>query len=75
MRTSMKTLTNEQLLTNLRDLTRRERRLTLAVIDYLGEVEHRRIHLERGYSAMFYFCTREIGYSESAANRRIRDDG
>ena len=72
MRTSMKTLTNEQLLTNLRELTRRERRLTLAVIDYLGEVEHRRIHLERGYSAMFYFCTREIGYSESAANRRIR---
>ncbi len=72
MRTSMKTLTNEQLLTNLRELARRERRLTLAVIDYLGEVEHRRIHLERGYSAMFYFCTREIGYSESAANRRIR---
>jgi len=65
-------LSDDQLLSQLRDLTRRERTITLVVLLHLNEVEHRRLHLKLGYPSMFAYCTEGLLYSASAASRRIR---
>jgi len=56
---------------------RRERGVTLRILHYLIEIERRKLHLLLGRSSMFDYCTRGLGYSESAAwrcggNRRRR---
>ncbi len=49
-----------------------ERESTLVVLNFLIEIEKRRLYLEDGYSSMFDFCTAAWGYSRSAAWRRIQ---
>jgi hypothetical protein len=39
---------------------------------HLIEVERRRLHLGLGYPSMFEYCLQHLGYSASAAARRIR---
>jgi len=70
-KTSITRLSNGQLLAQTMDLTRRERRLTLFVLDHLIEVERRRLYAGEGYRSMFAYCTECLGYSASAADRRI----
>jgi hypothetical protein len=41
------------------------------VVELLSFVEETRAHLELGYSSLFDYCTKGLGYSESAAYRRI----
>ena len=41
------------------------------LIVFLGEVERRKLYLERAYASMFAFCTEALGLSEGAAYRRI----
>jgi hypothetical protein len=48
----------------------RERKVTLGVLLLLVEMERRRLHRER-YSSLFAYCTDRLGYSRSAAGRRI----
>lgn len=42
------------------------------VIEYLKEIEARKLHLARGYSSMFAFATEFLGYSEAEAHIRIQ---
>jgi 5-methylcytosine-specific restriction endonuclease McrA len=65
-------LSDESLLSRPGELTARERRITLRILDHLNEVERRKLFLKKGFRSMFAYCTRRLGYSESAANRRIR---
>jgi 5-methylcytosine-specific restriction endonuclease McrA len=65
------TLSNSDLLTKTRALVSEERRLTALVLNHLQEVERRRLHLELGFSSLFDFCQRELGYSENEAHSRI----
>ena len=68
----LKNLANEQLILNLKSLVHDERRQVVQILDYLREVEVRGLHLARGYSSMFSFCTECLGYSESEAHIRIQ---
>jgi 5-methylcytosine-specific restriction endonuclease McrA len=72
MSPSLRSLSDHVLLSSIRTLTRRERSLTLNVLLHLIEIERRGLHLELAYKSMFDYCTRELGYSASAASRRIR---
>jgi len=65
-------LSDNALLEKVEELIRRERRITFNVVIHLGEVERRRIYVHEGYASMFDYCTRGLGYSESAAYRRIK---
>ncbi|AKU95728.1 hypothetical protein AKJ09_02392 [Labilithrix luteola] len=65
------TLSNEEILVDLRSFVGAERQSLARVIVYLVEVEERRIHLEVGCSSMFDFCTRRLGFSEREAFRRL----
>jgi hypothetical protein len=65
-------LSDRELLSRVKDLVSRERAVTLEILVHLIEVERRRLHLGLGYASMFDYCTRHLGYSSSAASRRIQ---
>jgi 5-methylcytosine-specific restriction endonuclease McrA len=69
---SLSSLKDNELHASLPELCRREREVTLEILLHLNEVERRKLHLTRGYSSMFVYCTSWLGYSEPAAFRRIR---
>ena len=64
-------LSDRELLRETRNLVRHERHLQGAVIDHLSEIEARGLYLQRGFSGLFDYAVRELGYSDAAAARRI----
>ena len=49
-------LTNEALQRALVALCGHERAVTVRVLDYLSEVERRKLYVELGHSSMFGYC-------------------
>ena len=68
----MKNLSNSALVAKLRELVSRERMLVSEVLQYLREVEERKLFLDFGFSSLFAFCVGELGYSEPEAQLRIQ---
>jgi hypothetical protein len=68
---NFKISSNETLIAELKTLVENERQTLIKIIDCLHEVESRRLHLEMAYPSLFDFCVKELGYSESAAYRRV----
>ena len=64
-------LSDRELLRETSNLVRHERHLQGAIIDHLAEIEARGLHLERGFSSLFDYAVRELGYSDAAAARRV----
>ena len=64
-------LADDALLAQTRQLARIEQQLNVTVIDHLREIEARRLYLRRGFSSLFDYAVRELGYTDSAASRRI----
>jgi hypothetical protein len=69
---SLSMLSDSQLIKRLDALVQKERETTLEVIRHRFEMDRRNLYLCIGYSSLFEFCTRNLGYSESAASRRIK---
>ena len=69
---SLSGLPDQVLLAHTRSLVRHEQALQLAVLDHLREVHARHLHLRLGFSSLFDYAVRELGYSEGAAWRRIK---
>lgn len=67
----MKHLSNDQLILEIKHLVKEETRLTSRILDYLKEVEFRKIYLKMGYPSLFEFCIKELKYSEGSTQRRI----
>ncbi|MBK9292900.1 MAG: HNH endonuclease [Oligoflexia bacterium] len=67
----LNSLDNSKLILELKSLVSEERKLLSSVLDYLLEVQTRRLYLELGFPSLFEFCVKELQYSESAAQRRI----
>ena len=44
----------------------------IEILQHLIETERRRLDLDMGYSSLFDYCVNYLGYSESAAGRRIQ---
>ena len=64
-------LSDRELLRETSKLVRHERHLQGAVIDHLAEIGTRGLYLQRGFSSLFDYAVRELGYSDAAAARRI----
>jgi 5-methylcytosine-specific restriction endonuclease McrA len=62
---------DEELLSGVTKLTGSHRELTALIVAHLAEIEERRLHLLAGFSSMFDFCQRKLGFSEGEAFRRI----
>jgi len=65
-------LSDSQLIEKLHALVEKERETTLEVLRHIIEFDRRKLYLGIGYGSLFEYCTRHLGYSESAAQRRIK---
>ena len=59
------------LILDLKKLVNAERQATASLLFHLREVEKRRLFSTFNCTSMFVYCVRELGYSESAAHRRL----
>lgn len=69
---NLKHLTDKQLLNDLKMLVSSERVFLTQILHHLREVEDRKLFSELGYSSLFEYTQKELGYSEPAAGRRIQ---
>ena len=53
-------------------LVQKERKLNVEILQHLQEIESRKLYLERGFSSLFDYTVKELGYGEGAAYRRIK---
>ncbi len=67
----MSQLSNQELEWNLKDLVIKERKLLHVILEHIKEVDTRRLYLERAYSSLYEYLVKELGYSGSAAMRRL----
>ena len=64
-------LSDAELLVATRRLASQSCAVEADLLVHLGEIDARKLYLERAHSSMFVFCTRELGFSEGAAYNRI----
>ena len=69
---SRERVSDGKLLAQLEALVDRERKTTLEVILHLSEVERRKLYVKLAYASMFEYCVQHLGYSVSAAGRRLQ---
>ena len=70
--TTVSALSDDRLLERTKELSRIEHHLEVVVIDHLREIQKRRLYLRSGFSSLFDYAVRELGYSDAAAWRRIK---
>ncbi len=68
---SVAAMGNDELVEATRELVRRSCAVEAELLLHLGEIDQRRLYLDRAFPSMFAFCTRELGFSEGAAYNRI----
>src|SRR5690349_17126660 len=68
----LSSVSDVDLVKELKVLVARERELTAAVLAHLGEVEARRLFLPAACSSMHGYCMQVLGMSEEAAFKRLR---
>ena len=68
---ALKGVSDKRLLSSIRKLSETERKTVLSILVHLIEIDRRRLYLEMGYSSLFEFCVKSLGYSRSVAGRRI----
>ncbi len=71
MSRSLSSLNSVQVVEAARNSISVETHATTDVIRHLREIQERKIYLEFGYPSLFEMCTKEFGYSNGAAQRRI----
>src|ERR1700733_13043108 len=64
-------LSNYDLIANLKTTVSTEKELTTQVMTCLAEVQRRRLFFEYGYTSLFQFCMKELGYTEVESQLRI----
>jgi len=67
----LKILSDSELLGKTKAAAQREKQATLELLEYLSEVEVRRLFAKRAYSSLFEFVVKELQYSETQASERI----
>lgn len=68
---NIENLSNLELTERIEILRGKERAIVLKFLLHLGEFDKRKLYLEQGYSSLFDFCVRKLGYSEGSAYRRV----
>lgn len=64
-------LSNEELEFRLKDLVSKERKLLHVILEHIKEVDTRKLYLQRAYPSIYEYLVKELGYSGSAAMRRL----
>ncbi|HEY6557174.1 MAG TPA: HNH endonuclease [Polyangiaceae bacterium] len=69
---SLSTVSDSELLAHVPVLLTRERAVTAELIEYLAEIDRRRLYLEQACASLRSFCMERLGYSEDEASKRVR---
>lgn len=64
-------LSNQELELRLKDLVQKERKFLHVILEHIREIDVRRLYLDKAYSSIYEYLTKELGYSGSAAMRRL----
>ncbi|UOF02617.1 HNH endonuclease [Bdellovibrio reynosensis] len=64
-------LSNQELEIRLKDLVQKERKLLHVILEHIREVDARKLYLGKAYSSIYEYLVKELGYSGSAAMRRL----
>jgi hypothetical protein len=67
----IRTLGDDELLTALLGLVRRDNELLAELLAHLAELDQRRLYLDLGFPSLHAYCTSALGMCESSAGRRI----
>ncbi|MBX9767810.1 MAG: hypothetical protein K2X47_11110, partial [Bdellovibrionales bacterium] len=67
----IKNLNDNELNFKVKYLAAEERKLTRQMIEHIAEVDRRKLYLKLNYDSLFSYLTKEIGYSNGSAKRRI----
>jgi hypothetical protein len=62
---------DDELLLRLERLVKADRAIGVKLLVHLGEVEARKLYLERGYSSMYDYCMTALGMSEAETYLRL----
>src|ERR1700709_928280 len=62
---------NEELVTALSVLVRRENDALSDLLAHLAELDERYLYLDLGFTSLFAYCTAALGFCKSSAGRRI----
>jgi hypothetical protein len=68
---ALKKLSSERLLVRLFELVQQSSELEADLLEYLAEVDARRLYLREGCSSMFAYCVRVLQFAEGVAYKRI----
>ena len=68
----LKHIADDKLLSQIKILVRKERHIQIEVIHHLAEINARQLYLKRSFSSLHEYATRGLGYSDGAAQRRIK---
>src|SRR5438046_10296196 len=71
----IKLLTNSQLLQETKSAVKEEKNSTLRVLEFLKEIDSRKLFLELSYPNLFVFCTKVLGYTDAEAQIRVAAAG
>ncbi len=71
MEVSLKAVSDYKLLQGLDEVVARSRKDEADLLEYLAEVDKRKLYLEQGYPSMYRYCTEVLHFSEAMAFHRI----
>ena len=71
IQSKLNSLSDSNLLSQTKLLVQKERKITVEVLEHLCEIDQRKLYLKRGFSSLFEYTTKELGYSEGSTYRRI----
>mgnify|MGYP001047181980 CR=1 FL=1 len=69
---NLRHLTDIQILREIKILVQDERRLSVQILHHMREIDRRRLYSDIGYQSLFDYAVKQLGYSASAAYRRIQ---
>lgn len=64
-------MTDQMLVEKLEKLVGLEKQTTAEILEYIKEVDRRRLYLQLGHTSLFSYLTRALKYTPSSAQRRI----
>jgi len=71
MQLNLKNLSAKNLAGNLESLVRSERKITAEILEYVKEIDRRRLYIELGHTSLFAYLTKGLRYTPASAQRRI----
>jgi len=69
---ALSTLSDEDLLLEIKTRTLQEREVTAQIIAALAEVDARQLYLARGFPSFFKYCTDDLHFTEHEAYDRMK---